>query len=202
MNHNKNDDGASRPHTTQAEAPRVGEVGVGDVASDARDERENSGRTASDVIAALNEENEQIKDKLLRALAEGENMRRRAEKDLSDARVYAVSNFAREMLGVADNLRRALDALPPGAREAFPAMVEGLELTDRDLLSRLQRFNVKKLEPLGQKFDPNFHEALFEIPDESVPNGTVKQVVEGGYAIGDRVLRPAKVGVSRGGPKG
>ena len=187
--------------TTQAEPPRVGEVGVGDVASEPREETAAEQRSAGDVIAALNEENAQIKDRLLRALAETENLRRRAEKDLSDARLYAVSNFAREMLGVADNLDRALAAIPPEARAAYPAIVEGVELTGRDLVSRMGRFQVRKLEPLGQKFDPNFHEALFEIPDESVPTGTVKQVMEDGYAIGERVLRPAKVGVSRGGPK-
>jgi molecular chaperone GrpE len=186
--------------TTQAEPPRVGEVGVGDVASEPRDEAPVE-RSPGDVIAALNEENAQLKDRLLRALAETENLRRRAEKDLADARVYAVSNFAREMLGVADNLTRALAAIPAEARAAYPAIVEGVELTARDLVSRMGRFQVKKLEPLGQKFDPNFHEALFEIPDDSVPTGTVKQVMEDGYAIGERVLRPAKVGVSRGGPK-
>jgi molecular chaperone GrpE len=158
-------------------------------------------RDPFEVIDALNAENAQLKDKLLRALAETENMRRRAEKDLSDARVYAVSNFAREMLGVADNLHRAASAIPAELREAHPALVEGVELTERDLVARLGRFQVKKLEPQGQKFDPNFHEALFEVPDETVPSGTVVQVVESGYAIGERVLRPAKVGVSRGGPK-
>lgn len=196
----------SRPHErggAHGEAPRVGEVGVGDVASEPAEATapDEARREAGDVIVALNEENAQLKDKLLRALAEGENQRRRAEKDLSDARVYAVSNFAREMLGVADNLRRALDAMPAEARAAYPAMAEGVELTERDLVSRLGRFQVRKLEPKGQKFDPNFHEALFEIPDATVPQGTVLQVVEDGYAIGERVLRPAKVGVSRGGPK-
>lgn len=186
--------------TTQAEPPRVGEVGVGDVASEPRDEAAVE-RSPGDVIAALNEENAQLKDRLLRALAETENMRRRAEKDLADARLYAVSNFAREMLGVADNLTRAIAAIPGEARAAYPAIVEGVELTGRDLVSRMGRFQVRKLEPLGQKFDPNFHEALFEIPDDSAPHGTVKQVMEDGYAIGERVLRPAKVGVSRGGPK-
>jgi molecular chaperone GrpE len=204
MSHKRPHDDAdphAQPPGSQAEPPRVGEVGVGDVASDARDEARSETRSAGDVIDALNAENAALKDKLLRALAESENMRRRAEKDLADARVYAVSNFAREMLGVADNLRRALDAMPAQAREAFPAMAEGVELTERDLLSRLSRFQVRKLEPQGQKFDPNFHEALFEIPDPTVPNGTVAQVVEDGFAIGERVLRPAKVGVSRGGPK-
>lgn len=154
------------------------------------------------VLEALKDENAGLKDRLLRAMADAENMRRRAEKDLADARTYAVANFAREMVGVADNLRRALENATEEAKSAAGAVIEGVELTERDLLARLTRFHVKKLEPQGQKFDPNFHEALFEIPDETVPAGTVLQVVEQGFAIGERVLRPAKVGVSRGGPKG
>lgn len=154
------------------------------------------------VLEALKDENAGLKDRLLRAMADVENMRRRAEKDLADTRIYAVASFAREMVGVADNLRRALESVTEEARAGAASLVEGVELTERDLLSRLGRFQVKQLEPKGQKFDPNFHEALFEIPDETVPAGTVLQVVEQGFAIGERVLRPAKVGVSRGGPKG
>ena len=157
------------------------------------------------VLENLNTENAALKDKVLRTMAEMENLRRRTEKEIADSKVYGVSNFAREMLNVADNLSRAIASVPAdsraGATPAFQSLIEGVELTERDLLSRLARFNVKPIEPEGKKFDPNFHEALFEIPDESVPSGTVLQVVEGGFAIGDRVLRPAKVGVSRGGPK-
>ena len=109
------------------------------------------------------------------------------------------------MLTFVDNMRRALDSLPAEVREAtdpsLKSFVEGIELTERDFLSRLGRFGVKKLEPMGKRFDPNMHEALFEIPDETVVSGTVMQVVEQGFMIGERVLRPAKVGVSRGGPK-
>src|SRR5437763_4282855 len=154
----------------------------------------------------LQQENAGLKDRLLRALAEMENLRRRTEREVADAKTYGVSSFARDMLGVADNLRRALDHLPPEARESADAatksLIEGVEVTERDFLSRLTRHGVKKLEPQGQRFDPNLHEALFEGPDESVPAGTVAQVIESGYTIGDRVLRPAKVGVSKGGPKG
>lgn len=187
---------------------------MNDTPAPARDDRDATGAPAAaapgseagepdpfKVVEALNAENAQLKDRLLRAMAEMENLRRRTEKEVADSRVYAVANFAREMIGVADNLRRALDALTPQARADHPALVEGVELTERDLIARLGRFQVKKLEPEGQKFDPNFHEALFEIPDESKPAGTVLQVVEQGYAIGERVLRPAKVGVARGGPK-
>jgi molecular chaperone GrpE len=133
-----------------------------------------------------------------------ENLRRRTEKEVSDAKSYGVTNIARDMIAFADNLRRAIESVPIAAREVegdLRTLVEGLELTERDFQSRLARYGVKKLEPQGQKFDPNMHEALFEIPDPSVPNGTVMQVVESGYSIGDRCLRPAKVGVARGGPK-
>ncbi|MBV9394302.1 MAG: nucleotide exchange factor GrpE [Methylobacteriaceae bacterium] len=156
-------------------------------------------------VEALQQENAGLKDRLLRALAEMENLRRRTEREVADAKTYGVSNFARDMLGVADNLRRALDHLPAQAREsadpAIRSLIEGVEVTERDFLSRLTRHGVKKLDPQGERFDPNLHEALFEVPDESVPAGTVVQVVESGYTIGDRVLRPAKVGVSKGGPK-
>ncbi len=156
------------------------------------------------VIEKLNAENVELKDRVLRTLAEMENLRRRTEKEVSDAKSYGVTNMARDMIAFADNLRRAIESVPTPAREAegdLRTLVEGLELTERDFQSRLLRYGVKKLEPHGQKFDPNMHEALFEIPDASVPNGTVMQVVESGYAIGDRCLRPAKVGVARGGPK-
>ena len=157
------------------------------------------------VLENLRRENAELKDKLLRTLAEMENLRRRAEREVADAKTYGVTSFARDMLTFADNLRRAAESAPPGAREqegaALKTLVEGVELTERDFLSRLGKYGIKKLEPLGGKFDPNLHEALFEVPDETTANGTVVQVVEDGYVIGDRVLRPAKVGVSRGGPK-
>jgi molecular chaperone GrpE len=150
-------------------------------------------------------ENAGLKDKLLRSLAEMENLRRRTERETADAKTYGIANFAREMLAFADNLRRAAESIPSPAREGLDssviALIEGLEVMERDFLARLGRFGVKKIDALGQRFDPNQHEALFEIPDEIAPNGTVAQVIETGYLIGDRVLRPAKVGVTRGGPK-
>jgi molecular chaperone GrpE len=150
-------------------------------------------------------ENAGLKDKLLRSLAEMENLRRRTERETADAKTYGIANFAREMLSFADNLRRAAESIPAQAREGLDpgvkALIEGIEVMERDFLARLQRFGIKKIEALGQRFDPNQHEALFEIPDETAPSGTVAQVVETGYSIGDRVLRPAKVGVTRGGPR-
>jgi molecular chaperone GrpE len=157
------------------------------------------------VIEALNAENASLKDRLLRAMAEVENMRRRTEREIADAKLYGVTAFARDMLTAADNLARALDSLSDEARAnadgAFKGLIEGVELTMRDLTAALSRHGVKKLEPLGEKFDPNFHEALYEAPNEELPAGTVAQVVQSGWRIGDRVLRPARVGVSKGGPK-
>ena len=161
-------------------------------------------RDAASVIEALNAENTQLKDRVLRTLAEMENLRRRTEREVSDAKSYGVTAFARDMLTVVDNLTRAIEHVPPEARASDPqlqALFEGVELTARDLDSALGRHGVKKLDPKGQKFDPNFHQAIFEAPDESVPAGTVSQVVQAGWTIGDRVLRPAMVGISKGGPK-
>ena len=162
-------------------------------------------RDAFAVVEALNAENSQLKDRVLRTLAEMENLRRRTEREVADAKTYGVTSFARDMLSVVDNLARALEHLPAEARtNADPhlqSMIEGVELTARDLEAALGRHGVKKLEPKGQKFDPNFHQAIFEAPDETVPAGTVSQVVQSGWTIGDRVLRPAMVGVSKGGPK-
>jgi len=157
------------------------------------------------VIEKLNAENAELKDRVLRTLADVENMRRRSEREAQDARSYAVTAFARDLLNVTDNLARALENIPEEARAAaegaLKTLVEGVELTSRELHTVLGRHGVKKLEPEGEKFDPNFHQAMFEVPDESLPAGTVTQVMQAGWKIGERVLRPAMVGVSKGGPK-
>jgi molecular chaperone GrpE len=157
------------------------------------------------VIEKLNAENAELKDRVLRALADVENMRRRSERESADARAYAVTAFARELLTVADNLARALENVPAEARAEtdgpLKTLVEGVELTERELQAVLGRHGVKKLEPRGEKFDPNFHQAMFEVPNETLPAGTVTEVVQSGWKIGERVLRPALVGVSKGGPK-
>jgi molecular chaperone GrpE len=166
---------------------------------------ETEAAAPADPATALAREAADLKDRLLRSLAEMENLRRRTEKQVDDARVYGIANFARDSLGVADNMRRALDAVTPELREsadtAVKALIEGVELTERELLRVLEKHGVKKLEPLGNKFDPNLHQAMYEVPDPSVPAGTVAQVVQAGYTIGDRVLRPALVAVAKGGPK-
>jgi molecular chaperone GrpE len=160
---------------------------------------------APDPLDLLKAENSDLKDRYLRLAAEMDNLRRRTEREIKDAKTYAAAAFARDMLSVSDNLRRALDAVPAEARAAaeagLMALVEGVEMTERAMLSALERHGVKKIEPAGQKFDPNFHQAMFEVPNPDLPNNTVIQVVQDGYVIGERVLRPAMVGVSKGGPK-
>ena len=186
--------GTAQATPAQAETARAGTA-----------QAETFERDASGVIEALNAENSQLKDRVLRTLAEMENLRRRTDREVSDAKTYGVTSFARDMLTVVDNLSRALEHLPAEARASAEAsirsMIEGVELTARDLEAVLSRHGVKKLDPKGQKFDPNLHQAIFEAPDETVPAGTVSQVVQSGWTIGDRVLRPAMVGVSKGGPK-
>lgn len=170
----------------------------------AEDEAEAAVDETANRIAMLEADNGELKDQLLRAAAEMENLRKRTQRDVQDARTYAVTNFARDMLSVSDNLRRALEAIPADALAtdaSLKSLADGVEMTERAMLQALERHGVKKLEPEGQKFDPNFHQAMFEVPNPDLPNNTVVQVVQDGYAIGDRVLRPAMVGVSKGGPK-
>ncbi|MGO4706039.1 nucleotide exchange factor GrpE [Microvirga sp. 2MCAF38] len=176
-----------------------------DSAVDAVPGAEASEQPAHDPIAALDAERQEIKDKLLRTLADMENLRRRTEREVADARTYGVTNFARDMLTVVDNIRRAIESVPAEAKaaadSALKGLIDGIELTERDFLKALERHGVKKLDPEGEKFDPNLHQAMFEMPKPDVPAGTVVQVMQSGYVIGDRVLRPALVGVATGGPK-
>jgi len=160
---------------------------------------------AADPVEALAAENAEMKDQILRTLADMENLRRRTQKQVKDASAYAIANFARDMLSVGDNLRRALDSVPEearaGADEALKSLLEGMDMTEREMLRTLEKHGVSKLDPKGERFDPNFHQAMFEVPNPDVPNQTVVEVVQSGYRIGERVLRPAMVGVAKGGPK-
>jgi molecular chaperone GrpE len=146
-----------------------------------------------------------MKDRLLRTLAEMENLRKRTEREVADARLYGISAFARDVLTVADNMHLALEALDSELREksdsSVKPLLDGVELTERALLNALEKHGVKRIEPIGQKFDPNRHQAMYEAEDAAVPAGHVAQVIQAGYLIGDRVLRPALVAVSKGGPK-
>jgi molecular chaperone GrpE len=159
----------------------------------------------ADPVEALRVENAELKDRVLRTAAEMENLRKRMERDIADTRSYAISGFARDMLSATDALSRALMVLPAEARDSSDpttkSLIEGIEMTEREMQRLLAKHGVKPIEAEGQKFDPHKHQAMFEVPDPSHPEGTVVQVVQTGYAIGDRVLRPAMVGVAKGGPR-
>ena len=152
-------------------------------------------------IALLKEEAAQYKDRLLRTAADIDNLRKRAEREKAEATLYAATNFARDLLSVADNMRRALEAIPPESREAADEVTQtllaGVEMTERELLNVFQRYNIRKVETVGAKFDPNYHQALFELPTAEHPPGTVVQEMQSGFAIGERCLRPAMVGVAK-----
>lgn len=184
------------------------------------DDAENAAQTGEPVVSkpyimpddpeegsaeALARDAAESRDKMLRTLAEMENLRKRTAKEVADARTYGITGFARDVLDIADNLQRTLDAVPPETRESadpmLKALIEGVELTERSLLNALEKNGVKKFDPAGEKFDPNFQQAMYEVPDASVPAGTVVQVVQAGYMIGERVLRPALVAVAKGGVK-
>ena len=152
-------------------------------------------------IIALREEAAALKDRLLRMAAEMENLRKRTEREKAEATLYAASNFARDLLSVADNLSRALQALPSDERESAGEieknLIAGVEVTERELLNVFQRHGIRKIEAVGQKFDPNFHQAMFEVPTNEKPPGTVMQELQSGYAVGERCLRPSLVGVAK-----
>ena len=152
-------------------------------------------------IAALQNEVVQSKDRFLRLAADMENLRKRTDREKAEATLYAATNFARDLLSVSDNLRRALEALPQDEREHAGEieknLIAGVEVTERDLANIFQRHGIRRLETVGQKFDPNFHQAIYEVPTSEKPPGIVMQEMQAGYAVGDRCLRPAMVGVSK-----
>jgi molecular chaperone GrpE len=156
-------------------------------------------------IAVLAAAVDELRDKFLRAVAETDNVRKRAEREIADARAYGIANFARDAIGVADNLARALDAITPEARasadDTLKALLDGVDLTRREMRNTLKKHGVRELDPKGEKFDPNFHQAMYEVPDPEAAPGTVVQVMQTGYAIGERVLRPALVAVAKGGSR-
>jgi molecular chaperone GrpE len=155
-----------------------------------------------EALAAARAEAAQMKDQALRAMAEAENTRKRAVRDRDDAQKYGITNFAREMLTVADNLRRALEAIPAETLqtdEALKTLYDGVAATERQLEAALGKQQIQRIWPEGERFDSNFHQAMFEVPDTGKPAGTVVQVLQAGYKIHDRLLRPALVGVAKGG---
>ncbi len=157
--------------------------------------------TPEELITRLIAEVADLKDQLLRAVAEGENIRRRAAKEKQDASKFAIASLARDLLAVPDTLDRAISSIPEDVRaqEGVVNLIEGMELTQRQLLGIFERHGIKPIHPMGEKFDPNFHQAMFEAPDTGQPDGAIVQILQMGYVIGDRLLRPAMVGVAKGG---
>ena len=185
-----------KPATDESELDQE----MAEAANNADDELEQDfDEPEVDPIAALQSEVAVLKDQVLRARAETENVRRRADRDRQDASAYAVTGFARDMLTVSDNLRRALDSMPDDVADDIKAFIEGVEMTERELLNIMERYGIKKVEPeIGEKFDHKFHQAMFEVPTAEHAPGSVMQVVSSGYVIKDRLLRPAMVGVAKG----
>ncbi len=158
---------------------------------------------AEERIAALEAEVGELKDQLLRTLAEMENVRRRAQRDRADATKYAAAPLLKDLLAVADNLSRAVTSVPEGAEagdERLAALLDGVKLTEKELSTVFERHHIVKLEPIGEALDPHRHEAMFEVPDPQQPSGTVVQVIQPGYLLHERLLRAARVGVAKGGP--
>ena len=179
------------------EATEAGEAGDHEVGAD-----EAGDEVGADESGDAPEADGALRDQLLRALADAENARRRARKDVEEARTYAISRFAQDLLGVADNLGRALASIPAERRdgdEAVKAIADGVEMTAREFEAVLARHGITRIDPLGEKFDYNYHQALFETADTDQPDGTVVHVLQTGYRIGDRLLREAMVGVAKGG---
>jgi len=189
---------------------------MNDVGNDAGDERDMAGGAAPEAraggnaeaevqsspeqrAAALEAELAEHKDRLLRALAETENTRRRAQRDREDATKYAISGFAKDLLSVADNLRRALDSLPEAeiGDERTRNLLAGVAATERELLSVFERHGLSRIDPKGERFDHNFHQAIFETERADQPSGTIVEVLQPGYVLHDRLLRPAMVGVAK-----
>ena len=159
-----------------------------------------AGEEAEETEPLPEEQIAQLKDQLLRVMAENENVRRRAQRDVEDASKYAVSSFARDILTIGDNLVRALESVPEEARdgnESLAGLLDGVTMTQREFATTIERYGIKRIDPKGEKFDHNFHQAVFEVEDAENPPGTVVQVVQQGYLIGDRLLRPAMVGVAK-----
>jgi len=160
----------------------------------------------ADPIELLAREADDLKDRLLRTLAEMENLRRRTDREVADSRAYGISSFARDILAIADNMARALQTLRAELKEradpGIQALLDGVELTERELSKVLEKHGVRKFEPQPRdRFDPNLHQAMYEVQDPALPAGTVAQVVQAGYMIGDRMLRPALVAVAKNAPK-
>jgi len=193
---------ANSPHDDSE--PKPGTHSAGASAQGGAPASPSEPKTAEEAIAALRAEAADLKDRLLRAHAEVENIRKRADREKEETSKYAVTRFARDIVNVGDNFQRAIDAVPAGAADQDPALksfLEGVTMTERELLNVLERYGIKRVQPMNEPFNPHLHQAVMEIQRSDVPTGTVVQVFQAGFTIEDRVLRPAMVGVSKGGPK-
>ncbi len=164
---------------------------------------EDAESPAEDLAADVENEVAVLKDQLLRALAEIENIRRRSAREREDAVKYAAVPLIKDLVVVADNLRRALGSVPADAvegNEQLKTLLDGVEMTEKELQSVFVRHGIERIDPMGERLDPHFHEAMYEVPDASVPAGTVVQVLQAGYKLRERLIRPAQVGVAKGGP--
>lgn len=212
MSKNKSDKTAPRDPAQNSEPADTESVDTESVDAepvDAEPEKSGSGESgesgwAKGGLAALGERNAELQDQVLRMAAEMENLRRRTERDKADTAKYAISSFARDVLTIGDNIARAIEHVPEEAAEKDPALksfLEGVRVTERELLIVMERHGIARLDPKGEKFDPNMHQAMFEAENKDVAEGTIVEVVQAGYVIAGRVLRPALVGVARGGEK-
>jgi molecular chaperone GrpE len=198
VNAPQNDSDANKTETGEAAtaAPQA--------AAPAQDAAAESAKTIQEIVAALQAEVADLKDKWLRAHAEVENIRKRAEREKEEAAKYSIAKLARDIVHVGDNFQRAIDAVPAGAAEKDPALksfLEGVTMTERELLNALDRHGIKRVQPMNEPFNPHLHQAVAQVPRPDVPAGTIVEVYQAGYMIEERVLRPAMVGVAQGGPK-
>ncbi len=194
---NRSEDPLARGDTEQ-KAQQAGQA-----EADARKDEDPGAQARASEAGSMEEHIRDLEERLQRAIAEQENVRKRMEREKEDVARYAMANFAREVLGIADNIQRAIHAVPRDAAEndaALKTFLDGIEVTERELHKAMERHGIVRLNPEGEKFDPNFHQAIFEVPTPDHPSGVVMQVVQPGYTLGDRVLRPAMVGVSKAAP--
>lgn len=191
MNNQNTAENNEGDHQTEEVAPITAEDGQ---------EEAQSTDGESGLVTQLTQERDDLRDKLMRALAEAENTRKRMERTQADTTKYAVTGFAKDMLDIADNLRRALEAITDEQKQddTVKTLYEGVAATEKIMLSTFEKHGIKKIEPREGKFDPNFHEVMFEADVPGKPHGEIIQLLEAGYVIHDRLLRPARVGVAKG----
>lgn len=192
-------DAKAAPESDGGDIPGADQMGIEGIMAEI--ERQEGAEAAASVVATLEAERDEMKDRMLRALAEAENVRRRAERDRKDAETYGGTRLARDLLAVHDNLDRALSHVDDDMREAAKSFIEGVELTQRELLNAFAKHKIEKVSPpVGEKFNPNLHQAMFEAPIPGATPGAVIEVIQAGFTISDRLLRPALVGVAKAAP--